>query len=202
MTTTWREWADWFIELYGLSERQTLTVAAWVREVFIPGGCTPQELHTAALTVVRGSPPRFLNEILPALLSAVREARTEELLAREDQERRGGGAVGPPAERCGDCDGSGWAIVPYHPQPERAALKGYLATHAVLCGCDAGRRLSKGSRASMTLAAYEAGNPDWREQSHRWRKRQAAEGKIAGSTAQWDGLCERLIRQAERRVGR
>lgn len=198
---TWNEWGVWFAELYGLGDRHGGTLAAWVNEIFIPGGATPDELHAAALHVARGGPPRFVNEILPALLDAVRQARAAQLLARDEQERQGA-EVGPGP--CPWCDGTGLAIVPHHPQPPSAAAASALVTHAVTCVCNAGLRMAQvcmnhRDEPLMTLARYAKENPGWLDQRREHERRALAKARIDDSTRDWRGLVDRVARKAARR---
>lgn len=202
---TWDEWNEWFLTLYGIPDGKRPTVAAWITEVFVPGGATADELHAAARNVARAGPPAFLNEILPALLDEVRRARVEELLAREDQERRGGLDVSVPGCVC--CDGTGWAIVPHVPQPEAARLKGYLATCAVSCKCIAGVRIATVARTArgdppFSLEQYERRNPDWLAQRREHERRAAAEGRIGEATKGWGGLVDGIRKRIEGRARR
>lgn len=193
---TWGEWTSWFAQLLGLTDKQLLTVGAWVEEVFVPGGATPDELRAAALDVVRGGPPKFLNELLPALLVSVKQARADALLAREEQEREGKPAVGAPV--CRDCDGSGWAVVPA--RPAKTYPSGALQTCAVACSCIAGVRIATVARnhrkePPMDLAAYERLNPGWREELDWHRKQQRAKALVeAGDGREWAELMERMRR--------
>lgn len=200
---TWTDFHDHFNALFGAGDWADDSVAVWICDIFMPGGVTPQEADLAALAVARAGPPAKPYEVLRAVLDAARRRRADELLAREEQEREGGGVVGP-GEPCRDCDGTGWAVVPHHPQPDHAAAKGFLATHAVTCSCAAGRRLAGLCRdrqkcAPMTLADYEDDNPGWREQLRRATKQAAADGRIAGSTKGWDEAVARVLKGAERR---
>jgi hypothetical protein len=194
---TWPEWSRWFIELYGLGDRYAATVAAWVKDVFIPGGTTPEEMREAALSVARSGPPAWPNEILKALLEELRVARAERIMAEEEQERLGGGEVGPPG--CRLCGGTGWVTVPHHPQPERAQARGYLATCAVRCRCHCGGRFSAAAMAAMSLDQYERDNPLWREQMAMERRRLLAEARAEDGTGRMAGLIESLIKNASRR---
>lgn len=186
--TNWKQWTDWFVELFGLTDKQVPTVAAWIREAFVPGGLAPDELKAAALDVIRAGPPRFLSEMPAALFDALRERRVEAQMARDDQARKGGADVSVPG--CRLCDGTGWVSVPQTPQPDGAAPKGYLQTCCVTCRCVAGLRLSGSARtradaAAMTLEQYEARHgTGWADEVLWWRKRQAAQGRVR-SSPQW-----------------
>jgi hypothetical protein len=198
---TWQEWLDGFVLLAGLNDRQRLTAGVWVRDVFAHGGVTPGELHAAALVVARRGPPSFVNEWLPALLDAVRQSRTDDLLAREQQERQGA-EVGPGP--CAFCDGTGLAIVPHHPQPPDAVRSGRLATHAVSCACNAGLRaaqlcINHRGEALMALAAYAKENPGWLDQRREHERQALAKARIDDSTREWSALVDRVARKAARR---
>lgn len=196
---TWSEWSEWFIRLFGLSEKQAPTVAAWVREAFVPGGIEPDELRQAAVDVMRGGPPRFLNEIPAALFDALRQRRASDLMAHETQQREGGADVSVPG--CRLCEGTGWVTVPQAPQPEGAGEKGYLQTCCVTCRCVAGLRLSGVARdhrdqPAMTLEQYEARHgAGWAEEVLWWRRKAAADGRIKGSTKGWDEAVERITKR-------
>ena len=196
---TWEHWTAWLAILLGLTDKQMVTVNAWVDEVFTPGGATPDELRAAALDVVRGGPPSFLSELLPALLESVKAARADALLAREEQERQSQPAVG--AGPCADCGGSGLCSVPQRPQPKTRT--GALVECYVACSCVAGVRTGMlrdhRDRPLMTLAAYERLNPGWREELSWHRQRERAKALVEASDGRdWAALMDRM-RKTKRR---
>ncbi len=203
--TTWEEWTEWFTLAFGLTDKQAATVAVWVADVFMPSGADVRELHAAALDVLKGGPPRFLNELLPVLLDAVRAIRTQEVMAREENLRQNTPVVG--ALPCAACRGVGMATVPQRPQPPDAVRLKYLATWLLPCKCMAGVRVATRGfvnhrkEASLTLEQYERDNPDWQEEFDWWRKHEAAQGYVAGATSEWASLVERMTKAAKQRRG-
>lgn len=199
----WSEWHRWFNDLFGCGSWVDASVETWIRDVFVPGGMTPDEMKAAALAVARDGPPGKPHEILNALLTAARSARAAELMARDAQDREGGADVSVPG--CTLCEGTGWVTVPQRPQPADAEAKGYLQTCAVTCRCVAGLRLSGVVRdhrdqASMTLEQYEARfGRGWPDEVRWWRKKQAADGQIKAATKGWDEAAERILKNIERR---
>ena len=193
---TWTQWHEWFSALYGAGGWMDASVAVWIQDVLIPGGTTPEEMKAVALAVARSGAPPKPHEILSAMLAELKRVRAAAILARDEQARFGGGQVGP--DGCATCDGSGWAIVPHCPQPERALEKGFLATCAVTCSCHHGRRMTATNQrgeGAMSLAAYEVQNPRWREQMARERARQRAEWMAEGETSELGRLVGRLCRK-------
>lgn len=197
---TWVEWQKRFNDLFGAGDWVDDSVASWIRDVFVPGGITPEEMLQAAIDVARGGPPDKPHQILTALNDAVRARRADAIMARATQERLGG--LDETIPTCRHCDGSGWVIVPHCPQPAIAAAKGYLATHAVRCRCGVGQRASKKSAESMTLDRYESDNADWRDEMAWWKCRSEAEARVGFETSKWDELVTKLLKSIERRMRR
>lgn len=191
--------ADWFTEWvkayavrFGMdSEPEVKTLLSW-RELFVVQlGYSRDEMFLASDAVATSLPvPRFRNEHLDRLQSAVQKARRETLVARRETEA----AFAVEQSECRLCLGCGWVSVP-HP---RDVVDGeWLGKHTlgVTCHCALGRLEQQRHdeftskprpgehrvRAkAITLEEYEGHCPQWQLQV---KRKEAAERAVRKAKA-------------------
>lgn len=167
-------------------ERAAPMLHEW-RGVFVTGGYSAAELHTA-LNAMAAAPPETDWQHLRAITSHLRQARTIQRKAQiSDAQRR--------AESMGDCmlcGSSGYVVVPHpvcvtndgrYEAYRSGPSRGVLYELAVYCRCalgewlegkhadywirkrkERGEELEEDRRAAWNIDRYERFNPDWKLQ--------------------------------------
>jgi hypothetical protein len=182
----WPEWAENFALIFGLATDKDMQMLALWEELFRP--YTQDEMDAATRRVAQSGERLYKKaDMLAALQQALNSQRIEnDLRRRRPSEGR---------TLCGICGDSGYVVVPNLRAVDEGVWTHQTAggfpchTTAVLCGCGLGKHRAGTGASQMTLAEYEANNPEWRVQMFEWQQGIKAEAQAHTAASSADG-CE------------
>ncbi|GIW81473.1 MAG: hypothetical protein KatS3mg105_3280 [Gemmatales bacterium] len=156
--------------IFGLTfAEDTAMFAAW-EAVFEANGYSLEELEAATNEIARSStPPRTRAEHLAEINRIIRQRRRNQGVVNEDLSAK------EVFWTCPDCDSCGWVTVPHPKAYVDGVWQPPFWSAAVTCHCLRGiQRLESyrggdsGIQVPMSLTAYEARFPNWREEWNRF----------------------------------